>query len=632
MLSERQRRILIALSHADSPITGQQLAELLGVSLRTVQGEMARINRMGPLIESNNKGYTVNRGAFAELEAEEPWGSCAPVTHNILQALIFGGRQRVSDLAEMLYVSSATFDRHVRELVSILEPYGLEIERSSGWVWIEGDELRKRQLIGDLVAQETDGALATTDTSEAIFGSMDCEVVRSIVTSTIESFGCRIRPGFEGNLLGSITIALYRIHSDALLLQRSNEPDFVEGGERVEYQIAKELCRRYSNHLDITPNYSEQTYLAHLLRGQIERVADGCDDSGFHVVQSKFIKDIEGIVDEVLELFSLRVGSAQSLYNFAMHVDALMYRTEENQIRSVEVLENVKRYMPFVYEMALLVSSRISRHFNIVISEGEVGFICIHMGMILHSTMDQDRVTIGLACQDYYGISETIRSGICAHFPNTVQVYDFDAPISEKQLERFPVDLIVTTQHLRDRSNIVEISPFLSPSDLMRIEQAVNSVLGRKNVERTRHLMGLHLDERLFFKTDAFETKNEAIRFLGEKLQEYGVVDDSFTQSVLEREAISSTCFFDLFAIPHALEMNSARTLMAILLSKRGIVWDSSVIHVVLMIAVSKDDRQEFVELYNRIVKSLCNGAQIAKVIQSDDVEEFMDSLSLMTA
>ena len=71
---------------------------------------------------------------------------------------------------------------------------------------------------------------------------------------------------------------------------------------------------------------------------------------------------------------------------------------------------------------------------------------------------------------------------------------------------------------------------------------------------------------------------------------------------------------------------------MAILLSKRGIVWDSSVIHVVLMIAVSKDDRQEFVELYNRIVKSLCNGAQIAKVIQSDDVEEFMDSLSLMTA
>ncbi len=629
MLSERQRRILTALSHVDSPITGRQLAELLGVSLRTVQGEIARINRIRPLVESNNKGYTVNRGEFAELEAEEPWGSSAPVAHNILQALIFGGRQRVSDLAEMLYVSSATLDRHIRELVAILEPYGLEIGRFSGWVWIEGDEIRKRRLIGDLVAQETDGALSTTDTSEAIFGSMDCEVVRAIVTSTIESFGCRIRPGFESNLLGSISIALYRIHSNALLLQKQDETDFVESDERVECWVAKELCRRYSNHLGITPNYSEQTYLAHLLRGQIEYVEDDCDDNGFHVVQSKFIKDVEGIVDEVLEMFSLRVASAQPLYNFAMHVDALTYRTEENQIRSVEVLENVKRHMPFVYEIALLVSSRISHHFNINITEGEVGFICIHMGMILHSTMDQDRVTIGLACQDYYGISETIRTGICAHFPNTVHVYDFDAPISEKQLSRFPVDLVVTTQHFRDRSNIVEISPFLSPSDLMRIECAVNSILARKSIERTRYLMGLHLDERLFFKTDAPRTKNEAIRFLGEKLREYGVVDESFTQSVLEREAISSTCFFDLFAIPHALEMDSARTLMAILLSERGITWDASVVHVVLMIAVNRDDRQEFVELYNRIVKSLCNGAQIARVVQSDNVEEFMNSLSL---
>ena len=67
---------------------------------------------------------------------------------------------------------------------------------------------------------------------------------------------------------------------------------------------------------------------------------------------------------------------------------------------------------------------------------------------------------------------------------------------------------------------------------------------------------------------------------------------------------------------------------MAILLSDRGIIWDDVPIHIVLMIAVNREDRKEFVELYNAMVKSLCDSHQVARVMRATSLSEFMDALS----
>lgn len=88
MLNNRQTRILAALTDAKGPITGGELAVMLGVSLRTVQGDIAGINRTHALVRSNNRGYMVDREALEELDDERDLTSDSSIAHSALQILV----------------------------------------------------------------------------------------------------------------------------------------------------------------------------------------------------------------------------------------------------------------------------------------------------------------------------------------------------------------------------------------------------------------------------------------------------------------------------------------------------------------------------------------------------------------
>ncbi len=140
VLNNRQTRILAALTDAKGPITGGELAIMLGVSLRTVQGDIAGINRAHALIRSSNRGYTVDREALEALDDERDLTPDSSIAHSALQYSVFEGRQRIDDLSEELYVSTPTLERHLRALAPMLSTCGLALERKGGWVSLEGSE------------------------------------------------------------------------------------------------------------------------------------------------------------------------------------------------------------------------------------------------------------------------------------------------------------------------------------------------------------------------------------------------------------------------------------------------------------------------------------------------------------
>ena len=102
---------------------------------------------------------------------------------------------------------------------------------------------------------------------------------------------------------------------------------------------------------------------------------------------------------------------------------------------------------------------------------------------------------------------------------------------------------------------------------------------------------------------------------------------EGFIDSVLERERLSSTCFFDTFAIPHAIDMDARRTMICVLISENGIYWDEHKIHIVLMITVQQRDRKKFMELYNGIVHILENPQKVNKLVLSNTLMEFLNQL-----
>lgn len=627
MLSERQRQILSVIRAANGPVTGAEIALELGISLRTVQREISQINRSGIEIQSSYRGYRIkpsslNSTWLEEAEAAQPGSESTPIDHTLLKALTQNDDPvDIDDLSESLFVSTPVLERSVRRLRPELARFNLELTRRRNKLRIDGREADKRALIGQLLVEEATNSFSTWDRLAAYFEDMDIDALKRIVLEAVDAQGYRIKTGYSQNLIANMAVALYRMRSNSYITEHADQGD----RDDAVHIIARDICRKCSERRRIAPDTGDIDYLASLLTGQIEPKEHSADAS-HGLEMSELVSTVERIANEVFDAFQLHIGFSQSLYNFSMHVKALIERTEAIQITDTEILENVKMNCPFVYELALLISKKLADAFDIEITDGETGFICIHVGLLIENMTAERKVRIVLMCDRYQGISERIRDEIERRFTDVATVSECDElDLDADMLEQ--ADLVVTTRNrplaLR---NVVFVSPFFTPSDYLKIENAVGICLRERNAERTKALLEPFFDERLFARRD-IPTQDEAIRFLGKELIELGIVDETFITSVFMREEMSPTSFFGLFAIPHALEMSAARTMVAVLLSERGVKWGNETVHIVLMIAVCREDRKRFMEIYNTVVQSLCDKQRTHRLAEATTLSDFLERL-----
>ena len=174
----------------------------------------------------------------------------------------------------------------------------------------------------------------------------------------------------------------------------------------------------------------------------------------------------------------------------------------------------------------------------------------------------------------------------------------------------------------------VLISPFFTSDDQRKIIEAVTKIQKSKIEKQNQEILKSYFNEHLYFRNIGLHTKGEVLRFLSQKVEESGLCGPGFTQSVLKRESMSSTCFMNSFAIPHALELNAARTCFAVLIDEKGITWDDSCIHCVFMIAVCREDRKEFMKIYSAIIQHLLQENAIKKLTQASNFKEFISCIN----
>ena len=623
--TNRQHDIICMLMNSKYSVTGKEIADKLGISVRTVQSDIAHMNRISPIILSSNRGYVISQDAANHLARQVDAPAIEEdytfLPHRILQIFSQSNRSwRIDDLAEALFISTPTLERHLRQIPSILAPHQLELRRHGGMLWIEGEERDKRQLIGSLIAQEAGASFHASAQAANLFADMDIGLVRSLVESIIDAAGYRIKQGYEDNLYASITIALYRMRVHAHVETCASATPATES---AEHRIADELCQRYSLHFRIDVQDGDLAYLATLFHGQIEPVHSEERHAYGELSSSALAADVKSLVNEVLDSFLLHIDFSQPLYSFAMHVDALLRRDRTSQMQDDGMLDNIKRRFPFVYEVALLVAHKISERYNVELSDGEIGFICIHIGLLLEHTATSDHMRIGLNCRDYHGTAKRIRTGILEQCPDAI-IVDNDEIADGNDL-----DLLVTTRRVREPYiTSVEISPLFTNDDRIELVSALALCEQRRRDAAMRDLFSTYLDDQLFFVDESIGEKQAAISFLGNRMHAAGIVNEEFTASVFKREALSPTCFFNLFAIPHALEMNAARTMVAILINPQGIRWDEQHVRIVLMIAIRPDDRKEFMKLYDGIVKALWDGGTAEQAAQAKSIGQFLRCIS----
>ena len=627
MLTKRQKELLLEIGNGMGKVKGSILANQLEISLRTLQSEIKAINqgREQPLIISDNQGYSLNPqvkipALFLETKKDE-------IIQDLLRKLMLEEtKYDIDELADEVYVSSSTLSQYLKRMEEIFHDHHLQLKKEKHHVWVEGTELDKRRMIRYLIYQDAQPIFLNLETCANYLPDMDILRIRDIILSAIHHYNCYVEDAYASNLMINITIALYRIRS-GFPIKTMEEPSQQIQEHFLEYKIAKEICDHYANHWSLPFSQQDIRYIAMLIMGQVkpELLHKQIGQRGCAIDQ-QFQDQVKDILLKTFNYYMLNIDCDTFLYNFVLHVDALIKRATSHQHASNAIVDNIKTTCPFIYDVSVFLAKQIEDCFHIQVTDEEIGFISIHIGFVIeNSTKDSDKIKVLLVCNEYHHILDNILQKLKESYAQTIEITNVLSNFTQDHLES-SVDLIITTLPIRIiGKKVVNISPFYTMMDQLNIDQAINACLQEQKKRKDQQLLLSYFHESLFFKCSQLKEKEEVIQFLGQKIIDFGLAQDGFIESVWKREQMSSTCFFDTFAIPHAIELNAKKTMFCVLVNEQGIRWDSHIIHLVFMIAVQRKDRKAFMKIYNGIIQTLCQKEKATALIQADTLMEFIE-------
>ena len=629
LLSERQQRIVSLLASSAGPLTGSELAQELGVSVRTVQAEVARINGGGALIESSNRGYRLRRdpadGAVGHdgLDRGATPSDPADVVLRVLARNLVTGEEgpTAEDLGELLFMGRTAVERVLGEVRERASRQGLALARTRGRISLTGDDGARRRLLSRLVVDEVTGGASAGSPAEPVSELLDLGFVRDVIGRCARRENRYVEPGHETGLATSVAIALFRMRCPSGLSRVE------DGGEKssVELRVATAVCASYAHRWPIRACVEDVSQVASLLVGWM-RPTQLRETRSRHVERDARVEDV---VRDALAPYGISVEDGPALRGLVLHVDQLVRRSDGQSVTDDGLLEGVKRSCPFLFEVSQVVAGALSERLDVTVDESELGFLCIHLGLVVGELAD-DRPRVALLSTTYRSVDRALRDQLVMHVGDRASICVFArAAEALDEARAGSVDLVVTTRPLRGLPvPHVLISPLLLSDDLLAIGEALRHRARSGRLAQLRSTRPF-FSEELFVRDDgaSVRERDEVIDELCARLEAAGAVGPEFGASVRSREAAGSTCFFERFAIPHAIEMDARRTAFCVLTSRAGVRWGGPVIRVVLMIAVRREDRERFMSIFDSTVRALGTPELLPRLERARTLDDFLTAL-----
>jgi len=611
-----------------------ELARRFAVSTRTVRTD---INVLNELLGDHGASLVRNRGAGYQLKIEDlprytallqqspshlrvPRTSPERVHYLLTRFLTSAFSLKLEDLADEWFVSRTTLQSDMAEVREWLARYQLAIETKPRYgMKLFGKEVAMRTCLTDLlyqIAQEDiDSPLLRL---EALNSGM-LDTLQPLLQQCLSRFTIRLTDEGEFYLRLYCAVAVRRIGEGYPLTEFSAED--VDGDVRDAARHIVNLMRPMTGKA-ISP--AEEAFL------RVNIAARRVEDSVASVISPD---DGDSLVDYILSYINTH-------YNFnlqndpQLHADLLTHiKTMITRVRyQIQIpnplLSNIKQHYPMAWDVTLAAVSSWGKYSPYIISENEIGFLVLHIGVGLERHYNvgyQRHPQILLVCDTGNSTVRMIEAMLLRKYPqivvsNTLSLREYELK------ENVEEDFVISTVRLSDKDKpVVVMSPF--PTDY-QLEQIGKLVL----LDRTRpYMLERFFDASHFLILDRPMDRSELFRQLCDRLEEEGRVDETFYPSVEEREAIVSTMLGEGIALPHSLGLLAKKTCVYTVLAPEGIAWGDETAYVIFLLAISKTEYEEAMAIYDLFVTFMRERA-MTRLRDSKDFASFkavaMDCLS----
>lgn len=607
--TERQYEILRIISSTNSHTASRIITSDLGITRRTLINDIKAINTENEIISSNNNGYFINPSYLDEIAdlLSNSKNSEDNIDHIIKYILIKNNALTVNEITDNFYISSSKLLKLFPQINNQLKPYGLVIERKNNHVCIEGTEQNKRQLLGNIIHNESYSFFSEIDNFKDYFPNIPVNEICSETVALINEYGYTIPKYYEINFLINFLVAVSR---NPFIISNTIE-DFPTTSQKYDarilaYKINEMLETKFHMHYInklITIKEFEQALDGFISRnGEKPRVFDLSDS---------FIKLIRKNVEETFKYYYLTSIDCQDFLSvFCLHVSEMIKRCM-NSISFVPTNISIKQNAPYIYEIAVSIASKIAKDFNVSIPEVEINLIAIHIGYAIEQAAEKSSIAPLVLVSQFQKTNSILADKIVKEIGYKIQIMGFYSSISDIPYRLYKNSLIISTEleTNKNNNNICCISPFVSDKDINKVQEAITLFIKKKNTNEVSNLINRYLTKDTFYVLDGKMDKYDAINFLCEKAFENKDVLEGFHNQVISREKLSSTCFFDKFAIPHSNIQNAINTKLYVMLNKSKVNWDKSRINLVCLILIKRDANDDFRKLYAGLTDVLCDNS-----------------------
>lgn len=627
--------LLKLLFEKSTQITSKELAEALGISVRTVKSYIHELNEDYPgIIVSSPQGYLINTTigskALKEKKEQIPQTARERAAYVIIKVLKNDSAMSVYDICEELFISISTFRTLLPRIKSMVEPFGLQLVMAGDDISICGMERNKRKLLSSFLYHESNENFVNLEAVQNAFLALDIDFIKQTVLDVLNEYHYFINDYSLSNLVLHFAIAIDRIQNHYAVLEDTSAEAALQLRSH-EYELSNKVIQALEQHFSITFSSGEIYEMALLL---ISR-STSLDFQTITVenlesfIGKDSLKMIRELLDNISSYYFINLYEPEFFVRFALHIKNLLIRAKNECFSKNPLTNNIKTSCPLIYDSAVEISMQIKEKTGLFINEDEIAYIAFHIGSALEAQKElASRLSTVIYCPAYYNMGKRLYETLNQRFATKILI----ANIATKEEEISKIgkcDFIISTVPFNTIPSIpyVQVQPFLSETDIAVIYQTIEKIDRQKKQEKfSSYLRQLVLPD--FFEHSAVHrTQKEVIHYLCKRLADFGYVQAEFETEVLEREEMSSTAFGN-FAIPHAMKMKALKTGMYIYISDTPVDWNGTPVSLIIMLCFNREERYIFNEIFEPLTMVLTEGTNIKKLLTLNDYTAVIDFLS----
>ncbi|EPT7107772.1 BglG family transcription antiterminator [Klebsiella michiganensis] len=603
----------------------EELAQRLSVSTRTVRADITALNALllhygAQFILTRGSGYQLvihDPTRYQTLEESAPKAQHIPRTaadriHFLLVRFLTSAFSiKLEDLADAWFVSRATLQGDMVDVRERFQRYQLTLEtRPRHGMKLFGSEVSIRACLTDLLWELSQQGPLNPLIGEEAFDASVPTLLAGVLQETLTRHHVRLTDAGERFICLYVAVAVRRVSEGYPLADFSAE-DVAQNVRDAARELANTMQQLAGK---LLAPAEEEWLCVHLAARQVQDVDPGTISAD----------DDEALVNYILRYINQQynynlLDDAQLHADLLTHIKTMITRVRYQIMIPNPLLENIKQHYPMAWDMTLAAVSSWGKYTPYAISENEIGFLVLHIGVGLERHYNigyQRQPQVLLVCDTSNAMVRMIEAILQRKYPQL----EIAATLSQReyeQREEIAEDFVISTVRISEKEKpVVTIAPF--PTDY-QLDQIGKLVL----VDRTRPwMLNKYFDEAHFQVIDTPMDQQALFATLCQQLQQEGFVGAEFHGSVVEREAIVSTMLGDGIALPHALGLLAKKTVVYTVIAPHGIAWGDETAHIIFLLAISKSEYEEAMAIYDIFVTFLRERA-MARLAATRSFAEF---------